>query len=159
MKKTLILIPLLIITAALLLGGSTRYSAYLDPDSDRPPDWHRGTYLGYGLFAPPHTLYGYHTLMQEQERLSLDPQQLRKIEEAALVYKQFYILHSARIKIQELELLHLLREASPDRKRVNEELQKLGKMKIDLVIRHLEYLVDLRELLTEKQRVLLKGTE
>lgn len=128
----------------------------LNPETDRHCHGLSAVYLGYGFFVPPHTFYPVHSLLHYREMLKLSTDQVQSMERAALDYKQFYLLHSARIKIQELELLHLLKEDAPDRHRIREEMEKTGEMKVNLVIRYFRHLLEIRSLLTAEQLEMMK---
>jgi Spy/CpxP family protein refolding chaperone len=151
MKSYRLFLFLLILGTGLVVAGSPM--AFFDPDPE-PEGYRHGpsaVYLGYGFLVPPHTFYKSHSLLHHRETLKLNPDQIQAIERAALDYQQFYLMHSAKIKIQELELLHLLKEDAPDRSHVRNEMEKLGQMKVDLVTRYFRHLLEIRNLLTTKQ--------
>lgn len=117
---------------------------------------YKDTFLGFGFFATRHCLYPEHFLKKNIETINLSTDQLNDIDHSALKYKQFYIMHSAKIKIHELELMYLLNNPKLDRKLIQSEIKKLGEMKTQLVIEHFRYLLKLKEILTTKQLLLLK---
>lgn len=106
-------------------------------------------------FLAQHNLFdGRHVLMVK-ERLKLTLDQEKKIEKLMLAFEERSIYRSAEIKIMELHLASTLKSESLDREKVENQIREISRKKIDLSIAYLNYLLDIRAILTERQLSLL----
>lgn len=90
-------------------------------------------------------------ILRFSDKIKLTDQQLSKVETLLLGFEEISITKNAEIKIKELRLTSLLKSPKSDRKMVEKFLRDIGKNQTDLFIAYLNYLFDLREILTPGQ--------
>ncbi len=90
-------------------------------------------------------------ILRFSDKINLSAEQLEKAESLLLAFEEISIAKNAEIKIMELRLASQLKGKKTDRKSVEKLLRDIGKYKTDLFIAYLNYLFDLREVLTPAQ--------
>ncbi len=90
-------------------------------------------------------------ILRFDEKLNLSAAQLEKIESLLMGFEEISISRNAGIKIMELRLAAQLKEQKTNRKAVEKLLRDIDKEKTDLFIAYLNYLFDLKEVLTPNQ--------
>jgi hypothetical protein len=105
------------------------------------------------LFLSKNNLYDGRLLLQLKDRIGLSEEQEKKIEDLMLEQEAFSIRSSAEIKIKELQFASSLKskEKKIDRKQMDRRIREIGSEKTDMIVRYMNYLLDLRELLTRQQ--------
>jgi Spy/CpxP family protein refolding chaperone len=139
-KKLIPILLLMFLSTGLLLADS-------DHSTQR-----RGAYLGLDFFMPPEWNYNGYFILKFRERLTLTDQQIQKIKKLIIEYKEFSIRNSAEVKIKELRLAYSLKQENIDREELDQQIRSLSKHKVDQVIKYLNYLLDLSEVLTPEQQ-------
>lgn len=90
-------------------------------------------------------------MLKFKEKLQLTAQQETAIEDLLLEFEEVSILKNARIKIQELKLTSQIKGKRVDREQVEKLIRDISEQKTDLMIAYIEYLFDLKEVLTTEQ--------
>lgn len=90
-------------------------------------------------------------ILRFSEKINLTDKQLARAESLFLAFEEVSIAKNAEIKIMELRLTSQLKAKKTDRKAVEKLLRNIGKNKTDLFIAYLNYLFDLRDVLTPEQ--------
>ena len=103
------------------------------------------------MYMSEFNLFSGSLLLEFKEKIGLTPKQTQKIENLMLVYKEFLIKQNADVKIQELRMTAAIKAKAVNRKQVAAGLKTIGNMKGDSMVRFLNYLLDLRQILTPEQ--------
>jgi hypothetical protein len=105
------------------------------------------------FFLGENNLYDGRLLLDLKDKIALTKQQEEKIEGLMLAHEAFVIRNSAEIKIKELRFAFYLKskEGEVDRKEMAQYIREISKEKTDLIVHYMNYLLDLRELLTPEQ--------
>jgi len=98
-------------------------------------------------------LYDGRLILDLAEKLNLTSSQEEKIEALMLTHESFSIRNSAEIKIKELRLLGFIASAkSPlNRKELEQSIREISQVKTDLIVHYMNYLIDVRSILTSQQ--------
>lgn len=105
----------------------------------------------YGIYMAEKNLFPGHMLLKFKEEIELTAEQVNKIEKMAEFFEEVKIKRQADIKIKGLKVRSFLREDQVDRKELEKMLRDFAKIKTDLEIDHMNYLLDLKDLLTAEQ--------
>ena len=97
-------------------------------------------------------LYDGRIILSVKDKIGLTAAQEEKIENLMLDYEAFSIRNSGEIKIKELRFASYLRSGEMDRKEVAKHIREISKEKTDMIVRHLNHVLDLKEILTPDQR-------
>lgn len=96
-------------------------------------------------------LYPGTTLLDLSIEIGLSEAQQQKIEQLMLKHQESVIRKSAEIKITEMRFARFIQSGKLDRQEAAQWIRSISEQKTDLVIDHMNYLLDLRELLTPDQ--------
>jgi hypothetical protein len=108
------------------------------------------------FFLKENSLYDGRMLLELKGKIALTRKQEDKIENLMLKHEAFSIRNSAEIKIKELQFAAYLKTNKVDRKEMETYIQEISREKTDLIIHYLNYLLDLKGLLTPQQLQILK---
>lgn len=110
------------------------------------------------LFLSKNNLYDGRLLLQLKDKIGLTEEQEKKIEDLMLEHEAFSIRNSAEIKIKELQFASYLKskEKKIDRKQMERRIREISSEKTTMIIHYMNYLLDLRELLTPQQMEILR---
>ena len=100
-------------------------------------------------------LFAGRSILTAKEKIQLTQPQQDQIENLMLSFEEFAISQCAAIKIKELRLARYLKSEHFDRQKLEQFVREISKMKIDLSAIYLNYLLDIRELLTQDQQRML----
>jgi len=106
-----------------------------------------------GIFAmlADDNLYDGRILLKVKDELGLTKAQEEKIENLMLDYEAFTIRHSGEIKIKELRFASYLKSGHMDRGEVEKYIREISKEKTDMIVQHMNHLLDLKAILTPGQ--------
>jgi len=138
MKKT-ILIAFFVIC---IFGNLSAFS------SDPP----RSQTARFGLYLAERNLYEAKFLLRMKEEIGLSQEQEKAIHEMMLKYEEKAMGRNADIKAQEMKLAAFLRQDPVNRKEMEKMFRNISRLRTDLYINHLNYLLDLRALLNSEQK-------
>lgn len=122
--------------------------------SDQPAP--RSQAARFGLYLAERNLYEAGFLLRMKEKISLTQDQEKSIRGMMLKYEERAINRNADIKAQEMKLVALLRQDPVNRKEMEKLFRHINRLRTDLYIDHLNYLLDLRALLTAEQKELIE---
>ncbi len=103
-------------------------------------------------------LYDGHFLLEHKNVLGLTDKQEEKIENMMLELETYCIQKTAEIKVKELQFASYLNslDKKAARNEIDRHIREISSEKTDLIVYYMNYLLDLRELLTPKQVDILK---
>jgi len=102
-------------------------------------------------------LYPARFILGHKETIGLSRKQEDAVENLMLDFEEYAISHSAKIKIKELCFATGLKSLHPDREEMALQVKEICRMKIDLSVAYVNFLLDLRDLLTANQRNQLRA--
>jgi hypothetical protein len=110
------------------------------------------------LLLAASNLYDGRMVLGKKDKLGLTPGQEEKIESLMLDYESFSIRNSAEIKIKEFQFVNYLQSKGfdVDRKEMERHVLEISKIKTDMIVKYIDYLLDVRILLTSRQLEILK---
>ena len=106
-------------------------------------------------FLTAHNLFDGRFILQFKDQLSLTPVQEKKIEKLMLVFEELSISRCAEIKIKELRLVSAIKSDQIVRENIESKIREISNNKIDLSIAYLNYLLDIKMILTAEQITVL----
>lgn len=107
--------------------------------------------LKLGLFLAENNLVTARTLLEFKEEIGLSKEQEKKIEDLLLAYEESAIRSGAEVKIGELRFVSYLESEQIDRKEIARLIRQLSKQKTDAIVDYINYLLDIREILSLEQ--------
>ncbi|MEI6613741.1 MAG: Spy/CpxP family protein refolding chaperone [Chrysiogenales bacterium] len=107
--------------------------------------------LRFGLYMAENNLFEARFILRLKDEISLTPAQEQKIENMMLAHDEAAIRRASDIKVLELKFASLLKNNRIDRKEMEKMAREMGKLKTDLQVDHLNYLLDVRDTLTPEQ--------
>ena len=107
--------------------------------------------LRFGLYMAENNLFEARFLLRLKTEIGLSAQQEQKIEDMMLAYEESAIRRGSDIKVLELKFASLLKGDRIDRREMEKMAREVGRMKTDLQVGHLNYLLDVRDILTPEQ--------
>lgn len=107
--------------------------------------------LQFGLHMAENNLFEARFILRLKSEIGLSAQQEQKIENMMLAYEESAIRRGSDIKVLELKFASLLKNNSIDRREMEKMARDMGKLKTDLQVDHLNYLLDVRDTLTPEQ--------
>ena len=107
--------------------------------------------LRFGLYMAENNLFEARFILHLKSEIGLTAQQEQKIENMMLAYEENAIRRGSDIKVLELKFASLLKGNRIDRREMEKMAREIGKLKTDLQVDHLNYLLDVRDTLTPEQ--------
>jgi Spy/CpxP family protein refolding chaperone len=86
----------------------------------------------------------------------LTGKQEERIENLMLRHEAFSIRNSGEIKIKELQFAAYLKTGKTDRKEMGMYIREISRVKTNLIVHYMNYLLDVRDVLTPQQLETLK---
>jgi len=90
-------------------------------------------------------------LLRFKDEIGLTENQVDKIEKLQEQFTEYGIKQKANLKIKEMKFHSYLKKDKVDRKNMETIIREITTMKTDMQIAHMNYLLDLKELLTPEQ--------
>jgi Spy/CpxP family protein refolding chaperone len=107
--------------------------------------------LKFGLYMAENNLFEARFILRLKSEIGLNGDQEQKIENMMLAYEEAAIRRGSDIKVLELKFASLLKNNRIDRSEMEKMVRAIGKLKTDLQVDHLNYLLDVRDILTPEQ--------
>jgi Spy/CpxP family protein refolding chaperone len=107
--------------------------------------------LRFGLYMAENNLFEARLVLRLKGEIGLTAQQEQKVENLMLAYEESAIRRGSDIKVLELKFASLLKGSRIDRREMEKQAREIGKMKTELQVGHLNYLLDVRDALTPEQ--------
>jgi Spy/CpxP family protein refolding chaperone len=108
------------------------------------------------FFLTDNNLFDGRMLLKIKDKIGLTGKQEEKIENLMLEHEAFSIRNSGEIKIKELQFAAYLEAGKTDRKEVEMYIREISKIKTNLIVHYMNYLLDVRDVLTPQQLETLK---
>lgn len=107
--------------------------------------------LRFGLYMAENNLFEARLVLRLKGEIGLTAQQEQKVENLMLAYEESAIRRGSDVKVLELKFASLLKGSRIDRREMEKQAREIGKMKTELQVGHLNYLLDVRDVLTAEQ--------
>jgi len=107
--------------------------------------------MRFGLYMAENNLFEARFILHMKSEIGLTSQQEKKIEDMMLSYEESAIRRGSDIKVLELKFASQLKGNRIDRREMEKMVREIAKMKVDLQVGHINYLLDVRETLTPEQ--------
>ena len=107
--------------------------------------------LKFGLYMAENNLFEARFILHLKNEIGLTPAQEQKIENMMLAHEEAVIRRGSDIKVLELKFASLLNNNRIDRREMEKMTRDMGKLKTDLQVDHINYLLDVRDTLTPEQ--------
>jgi len=134
-----------LLVMVLLLGAGARAQ---DSQRMRPSVLNS---MRFGLYMAENNLFEARFVLHLKSEIGLAAPQEQKIEDMMLAYEENAIRRGSDIKVLELKFASLLKGNRIDRREMEKQARAIGQMKTDLQVGHLNYLLDVRDILTADQ--------
>jgi hypothetical protein len=108
-------------------------------------------HLRFGVQMAENNLYHAEMLLRMQDRISLSAEQVESIQKMQLAHQEFMIKARSDIQVNELNFNNYMKTEEVKRSKVEKMIRNISAMKTDLHVAHINYLLDLRDLLTKEQ--------
>lgn len=105
----------------------------------------------FGIMMAEKNLFPAKLLLRVKDEIGLTQEQTNKIEKMEGLYQESDIRKQADIKIQELKFHSYLKGDQIDRSKMEKMIRAIAKMRTDSQIDHINFLLDLRNILTPEQ--------
>jgi Spy/CpxP family protein refolding chaperone len=105
----------------------------------------------FGIHMAEKNLFSGSMLLKFKDEIGLTAEQVGKIEKMSDLFQEAAIRKQADIKIKGLKVRSYLKEEQVDRKQMEKMIREIAKMRTDLQVDHMNYLLDLKDLLTPEQ--------
>lgn len=110
-------------------------------------------HMKYGLRMAERNLLSARMLLKMKDDIGLDADQVVKIEKLQELQEEVTIKRTADIKALELKLNSSLKEKKVNRAKVEKQIREIAALRTDMMVEHIDHLLDLKELLTGEQLV------
>ncbi len=107
--------------------------------------------LRFGLYMAENNLFEARFIMRLKNEIGLTSEQEGKLGNMMLTHDEAAIRRASDIKVLELKFASLLKNNRIDRREMEKMARAIGKLKTDLQVDHLNYLLDVRDILTTEQ--------
>lgn len=97
-------------------------------------------------------------ILDLKDQLNLTGNQIQKIEKLMLTFEEEYISRWAEIKIKEIHLATYIKSEQILREKIEKTIREINSERIEISIKYLNYLLDIRTLLIPEQREILKNS-
>ena len=105
----------------------------------------------FGIHMAEKNLFSGSMLLKFKDEIGLTAEQVSKIEKMTDLFQEAAIKKQADIKVKGLKVRSYLKEEQVDRKKMEIMIREIAKMRTDLQVDHMNYLLDLRDMLTPEQ--------
>lgn len=105
----------------------------------------------FGIHMAEKNLFSGTILLKFKDEIGLTEEQVGKIEKMSDLFQEAMIRKQADIKVKGLKLRSYLKEEQVDRKKMETMIREIAKMRTDLQVDQMNYLLDLKDLLLPEQ--------
>lgn len=107
--------------------------------------------MRFGLYMAENNLFEARFILHLKSEIGLSAQQEQKIEDLMLANEENAIRRGSDVKVLELKFASQLKGNRIDRREMEKQVREIARMKTDLQVGHLNYLLDVRDTLTPEQ--------
>jgi Spy/CpxP family protein refolding chaperone len=108
-------------------------------------------HAGFRIMMVEKNLLPANVLLKFKDEIGLTPDQVNKITKMQDGFRETTIKKQADLKISELKLESYMKGDKINRAKMENMIRDIGKMKTDSQIEHINYLLDLKDVLTPEQ--------
>lgn len=137
---------IIIITITMLI-----VSVFTFAQGHGPMDRKMLKHAGFRIMMAEKNLLPADKLLKFKDEIGLTPEQVNKITKMEELFQENNIKHQAETKILELKLGSYMKEDKIDRGKMEKMIRDIAKMRTDSQIGHINYLLDLKDILTPEQ--------
>jgi len=105
----------------------------------------------FGIMMAEKNLFPAQLLLRVKDEIGLTEEQVNKIEKMEVLYQESNIRKQADIKVKELKFHSYLKGDQIDRSKMEKMVRAIAKMRTNSIIDHINFLLDLRNILTPEQ--------
>lgn len=105
----------------------------------------------FGIFMAESNLFPPQMILRFKDEIGLTAEQATKLEKMQDQIKEASIRQQADIKVLEMKLNSTLKNEQTDRKKLESMIRDMAKLKTDLQIQHMNFMLDVKNLLTPEQ--------
>jgi len=105
----------------------------------------------FGIHMAEKNLFHARMLLKMKDHIGLTEDQAKKIESMQERYMEATIKLKADLKIKQMKFKSYLKEDKINRKKMEKIIREIAEMKTDMQVDHMNYLLDLKSLLTTEQ--------
>jgi len=98
----------------------------------------------FGIHMAEKNLFPGHMLLKFKDEIGLTAEQVSKIEKMKDLFQEATVKKQADIKVKGLKIRSYLTEEQVDRKKMEIMIREIAKMRTDLQVDHMNYLLDMR---------------
>lgn len=109
-----------------------------------------------GVFLAGKNLFDARFILRFSKDINLSEEQIKKVENLLLVFEENAIKRNAEVKIRELRFASYLKSGKIDRRKMERQLKIISKIKTNFLINSVNYLLDLKQIMTPVQIEKLK---
>jgi Spy/CpxP family protein refolding chaperone len=139
--------------AVFCVGPFVLLSAQPGDKSQKDEEFKRKRHL---FFLTGNNLFDGRMLLKMKDKIGLTEKQEERIENLILGHEAVSIRNSGEIKIKELQFAAYLKTGKTDRKEMEMYIREISKEKTNLIVHYMNYLLDVRDVLTPQQLETLK---
>lgn len=103
------------------------------------------------LFWAEKGLYDGRIILKVKDKIGLTEEQEQRIENLMLAYDESTMNDCAEIKVLELRFASYVKSAQVDREEIKKLIKEISERKTDSIVKYLNYLLDLKEILSADQ--------
>lgn len=107
--------------------------------------------IRFGLYMAENDLFEARIVLRLKDEIGLTAAQEQKIENLMLAYEEKAIRRSSDIKVLELKFAAVVKGRRVDRGEMEKLARQIGNLRTDLQVGHLNYLLDVRDVLSPEQ--------
>jgi Spy/CpxP family protein refolding chaperone len=108
-------------------------------------------HAGFGLRMAEKNLFPGRMLLKFKDEIGLTADQVTKIEKMNDLFGEAKIRRQADIKVQQMKFQTYIKKETVDRKKMEKMIRDIAKMKTDMQIDNMNYLLDVKKVLTPEQ--------
>jgi Spy/CpxP family protein refolding chaperone len=138
----------IILVLGLLLTAGNLFSVPNPQGKGKPGMMKHGR---FGIHMAENNLFHARMLLRMKDRIGLTDDQVKKIEKMHDRYMEANIKIKADLQIKELKFKSYLKEDNINRKKMEKMIRDIAQVKTDMQVDHMNYLLDLKTLLTNEQ--------
>jgi Spy/CpxP family protein refolding chaperone len=105
----------------------------------------------WSFFWAKKDLFDARLILDAKESIGLTKEQQQKIENKMLAYEETSIKDWAEIKVLELRFASYVKSEKVDRKEIEKVVKEISARKTDCIVKYMNYLLDLKGILTPEQ--------
>jgi Spy/CpxP family protein refolding chaperone len=111
----------------------------------------------WSFFWAQKDLFDGRLILDAKDKIELTKEQEQKIENKMLAYEEASIRSWAEIKVLELKFASYVKSEKVDRNEIEKVVREISARKTDCIVQYMNYLLDLKEIVTQEQLKKIKA--